>query len=243
MKYFIAITISVLFHILLYFTFTSVIENTKENIQYDKNKKPNISKIQYIQLKPKVIVQKPKVIPKSKPIIKPKVISKVKPKVKPKVEIQKKVIVKDKPKPKAIIKKVYKKPLPIQKIKPVKKQKESIDHNAKQYIDLYGDDFEKFDEQTKLFLINNIKTIASVTKQFLTYPQMSAQAQQDGINVVEFILYPNGSIKDVMISKSSGYFMLDDNTMETIHEAYEDYPRPQKPTLIKIFVKYELTLY
>jgi protein TonB len=69
---------------------------------------------------------------------------------------------------------------------------------------------------------------------------MSVQARQEGINVVQFTLYPNGTISTPVISKSSKYFLLDDNTIETIQAAYKDYPRPQKPTLIRIYVKYSL---
>ena len=48
------------------------------------------------------------------------------------------------------------------------------------------------------------------------------------------------NISDIKVIKSSRYFLLDDNTIETIKEAYSDYPRPSKPTLIKIFVNYKL---
>jgi len=234
LKYFIALVVSILLHISVYFIFINTPTKLTQNKSH-KNIDAKASKIQYIQLKPKIIIKDTK----------PKSIKK---------EITKK-IVKPKPKPKKIIKKIIKK-IPITKIikkendikkilpkisvADFNKKEKKVNKQTKQYIDLYGDDFEKFDKQTKLFLIKNIKSIGEVTKRFLTYPMLSVQAGQEGVNVVQFMLYANGSIKNVIIDKSSGYFMLDDNTVDTIYEAYEDYPHPKKPTLIKIFVKYNL---
>jgi len=53
-------------------------------------------------------------------------------------------------------------------------------------------------------------------------------------------LHPNGKISVPKILKSSKYYILDDNSIETIERAYKDYPRPDKPTIIRIYVKYEL---
>ena len=228
MKYFIALVVSVLLHISIYFIFINTTTKLTQNKSH-KNIDAQASKIQYIQLKPKII----------KKYTKPKSIKSIKKKINKK-------IIKPKPKPKKIIKKIVKKENEVKKVLPkvtasdFNKKEKKVDKQTRQYIDLYGDDFEKFDKQTKLFLIKNIKSIGEVTKRFLTYPMLSVQAGQEGVNVVQFILYPNGSIKNVIIDKSSGYFMLDDNTVDTIYEAYEDYPHPKKPTLIKIFVKYNL---
>ncbi len=120
------------------------------------------------------------------------------------------------------------------------KKEEIIDPITQSFIDLYGKKFDNFDKQTKLFLIGNLKDIAYLTKRYLVYPQMSIHAKQSGISAVSFILHPNGNISALKIDKSSSYFLLDDNTIETIQEAYSDYPRPLKPTLIKIFVEYKL---
>jgi len=230
LKYFIAFLISILIHISLYFYLIKSNKNIQQIKSY-KNIDSNISKIQYIQLKPKVIKKDTK--PKSNK--KENIAKKV---------TKKKIVRKQEPKKQKIIKKEpqAKKILPKISISDFNKKesKKKIDKQTKQYIDLYGKDFDKFDKQTKLFLIKNIKDIGAITQRYLTYPMLSAQAGQDGVNVIEFVLHPNGTIKDVMITKSSGYFMLDDNTIDTIYEAYEDYPKPKKPTLIKIFVKYEL---
>ena len=239
MKYFIAFIISVVIHGVIYYYYINDSDKVKNKNLYKsiKSNKIKSTKVQYIQLKPKIVVKnkKPKSISKKHK----KVNLKEKPKLKPKVKINKKVIkkqIKNK-----TIEKIDEEIKPnIKPRKIIKKPK--MDNQTKELIDLYGDSFDKFDKQTKLFLVKHIKDIGAITKRFLTYPSLSIQARQSGVNVIEFVLYPNGSIKNVMVSKSSGYFMLDDNTMDTIYDAYEDYPRPIKPTLIKIFVKYELIM-
>jgi TonB family protein len=224
LKYFFAFIIVILVHssIYLYLDNDKIIE--EQNLL---NNKKETSKIQYVTLKQKAHTKAKnlkKKITKSikkqqsktdivKSYTKPKVIKKIK---------QKTDIVKS-----------YTKPKPKNKTK-------KIDKKTKQLLDLYKDSFDTFDKQTKIYLINNIKTIASITKRFLEYPYLSIQANQSGVCVVEFYLYPNGTISDIKVIKSSRYFLLDDNTIETIKEAYSDYPRPSKNTLIKILVTYNL---
>jgi protein TonB len=263
LKYFLAFVIVVILHGLFYVSFNNnkIIFNKPVVTQEKKT-----SSIQYVSIKPKVI-KKPlnKTIQneKQKQLKKP-VKAKVK-KIITKKTVKSKAIITNNQKMhennkiKNVPKKV-KKPLEnnnkiddiinsyktIKNTKQNKVKKQSIepknilDKTTKQFIDLYGKDFANFDKQTKLYLIENIKNIASATRRFLEYPYLSVQANQSGVSVVEFYLKPNGEIYDLKITKSSGYFLLDDNTIETIQAAYYDYPKPQKETLIKIFVKYEL---
>ncbi|MBI3874242.1 MAG: TonB family protein [Arcobacter sp.] len=115
-----------------------------------------------------------------------------------------------------------------------------IDNVTKSYLDLYKDDFDKFSDETKVYLIKNISDIGRITERFLIYPYIGIQAHQQGVNVVEFWLYPDGKISKPKIIKSSNYYILDDNTEETILKAYRDYPTPDKPTVIRIYVRYRL---
>lgn len=126
------------------------------------------------------------------------------------------------------------------KIEEPKFPQHNVDNITKSYLALYEKDFDTFPETTKIYLIKNLKDIGKITQRFLIYPHLSIQAKQSGINVVEFILHPNGKISEPKIIKSSKYYILDDNSIETINEAYRDYPRPDKPTIIRIYVKYEL---
>jgi protein TonB len=60
------------------------------------------------------------------------------------------------------------------------------------------------------------------------------------MNIIEFVLHPNGDITKPIITSSSGYEALDKNTIKTIEIAYKDYPRPSEPTKIRIYVTYRL---
>lgn len=116
-----------------------------------------------------------------------------------------------------------------------------LDKITKSYLELYKEDFDTFSEDTKVYLIKNLKDIGRITQRFLIFPYIAVQAHQQGINVVEFMLYPDGKISKPTIIKSSTYHILDDNTEDTIKKAYRDYPRPEKPTIIRIYVKYTIT--
>ena len=120
------------------------------------------------------------------------------------------------------------------KIEPV------IDEKTQSYIKLYGKEFESFDSATKKYLIDNLSGIGNVTKKYLTYPQISIKTNQQGLNAVEFVLMPNGDINDLKLLQSSFYSALDQSTLRTIQIAYKDYPKPSKPTKIRIYINYIL---
>lgn len=215
MKYFLSFIVAIFIHIILYWYIVDK-KNSKQK-PYNLKSYKNTSKIRYIKLAKKNIPKK----------IKHKKVSKKKLKNKPK-EVSRII-------DSAI--KSYKKNI---NNKDISKDDDKIDNRTKQYIKLYGDDFKNYDKVTKLFIINHIKDIGYITQQFLEYPYLSIQASQSGMNVVSFFLHPNGKITNLKIEKSSKYFLLDDNTIETIQKAYEQYPKPSKTTLIKIFVTYIL---
>ena len=251
MKILLALALSLAIHLGVYTYF----QNSKVLTQQTVSKKPEgktSTHIQYVKLKKQ---KKPKkTIPKK--ITTPKIVElpqelkpKPKPKPKPKKKIVKKAVQKkpiiQKPKKVVINKQIQKiqqskKTIDPPKIKERKKDLlEDADPMTKEYAKLY-DNFDQLPTKTKVFIIKNIKDIGEITGRYLIYPMMSAQAGQEGVNIVEFMLFPDGKISTPIIIKSSKYFLLDDNTVETIQEAYHDYPRPQKPTPIRIFVKYHL---
>lgn len=247
MKILLALALSLAIHLGVYAYF----QNSKVLQQQIITKKPEgktFTHVQYVKLKkqekPTKKVAKKQTTPKLVELPK-----ELKPKPIPKKQIIKKTIKKTPPIKKApkiaLNKQVQKiqKPKPIKKVQVIEKPKEDllkdVDPLTKEYAKLY-DNFDQLPTKTKVFIIKNIKDIGEITGRYLIYPMMSAQAGQEGVNVVEFMLFPDGKISTPMIIKSSSYFLLDDNTVETIQEAYHDYPRPQKPTPIRIFVKYHL---
>jgi len=115
-----------------------------------------------------------------------------------------------------------------------------VDPITQKYLDLYGDEFKSFTKVQKVYLKRNLKAIGSITKQYMMYPRISIRTKQMGTNVVEFTLYPNGDISSVILSTSSGYEALDDESVNAVEIAYQDYPRPRKATKIKIHINYLL---
>ncbi|WP_197972132.1 energy transducer TonB [Nitrosophilus labii] len=109
--------------------------------------------------------------------------------------------------------------------------------------ELYQGEFDSFTKGQKEFIKNNLSAIGKITQKYLYirgYPEFAVKTRQEGVNIVEFYLHPNGDISDLKIIKSSSYEILDKNSLETILSAYKDYPRPKEKTKIRIFVQYKI---
>ncbi|MEA3353131.1 MAG: energy transducer TonB [Campylobacterota bacterium] len=117
---------------------------------------------------------------------------------------------------------------------------EKLDEITKSYIKLYELQYQDLSLFQKNYIKKNISTIGKITQQYLKYPSISIRTNQQGTNIVEFTLHPNGDISNLTISDSSKYSSLDKNTIKTIKIAYKDYPRPKEPTPVKIYVNYIL---
>jgi len=118
---------------------------------------------------------------------------------------------------------------------PSKKRKES-----NPLRELYADEWFDLDEKQKEFLDKNLNIIGQITQKYLIYPQVAGESGQEGVNIAEFYLYPNGDISEIKIIKESTYSILDKNTIDTIKQAYRDYPLPDKKTKVKIYVYYKI---
>ncbi len=210
--------------------YVKLVEPKKQKLIQPKAKKPIIKK------QAKVVKEKPKPKPKQKFIKVPKkqVIKKVVKRPKPKAIVQ--PIVKQAPKPQVpTAKEIYE-----QTKKEDLKEIQKLDEVTKSYLKLYGEEYFKFSKETKKYLNDNINNIGRVTQQYLRYPRIAIKTKQQGMNIVQFFLYPNGDITDLKITNGSGYRTLDKNTIKTIKLAYKDYPRPKEKTKVKIYVYYQL---
>lgn len=108
---------------------------------------------------------------------------------------------------------------------------------------LYKDEFDTFTKTQKEFIKNNLAKIGMITQKYLYlrgYPYIAAKMKEEGVNIVEFYLHPNGDITGLRLITSSGYESLDKNSIETIKAAYKDYPLPKQTTKIKIYVHYSI---
>lgn|GEM_PF-290835 len=108
---------------------------------------------------------------------------------------------------------------------------------------LYKDEFDHYSKNQKRFIRNNLNRIQAITQYHLTrrgYPLFAAQQHMQGVNVVEFYLHPNGDISGLKIIGSSGFGVLDDNSLDTIRAAYKDYPLPKETTKIRFYIHYRI---
>ncbi len=221
---------------------------------FDKQEKKDEQKQQRIELQLKDVIKESPKETLAPPIQEPELPPKAEPEApkEPASEMQK-----SKP-PKPEIPPASKK---AQKQEVVKKQEGGLDTNTTKRVqkksspsldeigsaiedtmlgELYGDEFGNYTESQKNFIKTNLKDIGLITQRYLKYPELSGRLGQEGLNVVEFYLHPNGDISELKIIKSSQYSMLDKNSLHTIEIAYKDYPQPKEKTKIRIYVHYNL---
>jgi len=246
----IAFVISAILHFMLFFTLNETLKNpylrmntsdTKSTLQ-----KKGLVNVKYVKIQPNIeqkeTPQKPQ--QKTVPLQNPAKTEEIKKSV-PLIEL-----------PKA-----QKEPLDLKKFFTIQKQqktKQELEEETKRdqerkeeiqeirqlseltqsYIKLYGEQYFTFSENQKKYLKQNLNTIGRITQRYLRYPQISIRTKQQGTNVIEFYLHPNGDISELKLIDSSYYTALDDNTIKTIKIAYQDYPKPAEKVKIKIYVKY-----
>ncbi len=192
----------------------------------------------------KSIVKKSKVEPK-KEVPKRKITQKET--TKPKKVIKSKDIVKQKKiiKPKKIVKKENTKP----KITPKPKR---VSHKSKPIIrpkgkdkrlinNLYGSSYSRMSASQRKFIDENLREIIRISQRtlnYLGYPKEALYMHEQGTNIVEFWLYPNGDISHLRLKRRIGSDSLDRQTIEVIKTAYMYYPKPPVKTKTIIYVGY-----
>jgi periplasmic protein TonB len=258
-----ALVLSLLLHLFFFNTFNKTLKhkNLKVNStdEVKKDKKKGYTSIKYVKLQKPKLLQKPlikqnqpqktlqqkptpkKVVKKRrKPIIKdPKITKNVKtikiPKAQEEIDLKQLFTINKQQTTQNI--KEQEKRIEVDKERYLVKK---LDRRTQQYIKLYGEKFYSFSKEQKEYLKQNLSLIGKITQRYLKYPPIAGKTRQSGVNVVEFMLHPNGDITDLHISDSSYFTALDKNTIETIRIAYKDYPKPTQPTKIKIYVNYIL---
>ena len=253
-----AFVVSISLHLLLFKQYK--IEKPLET-KTNKNTQGKKSNVQFVKLKkiaPKTIKEEvKKVIPKKivevkKPIIKKAITKKSvkKPitrtlpkkyiKTKKTVTYQKKRVRKP-----SVIKQVEKrKTIQEKTLENFLSQKEPVNNEVLNQLErLYGREYQTFTKVQKAYLKKNLNNFQVITQRVLTrlgYPKLAAKLKLSGKNIVEFMYYPDGNIKNLKITNSSGYAVFDDYSLKLIEIAYKDYPRPKTPTKLKFQVHYRI---
>lgn len=108
---------------------------------------------------------------------------------------------------------------------------------------LYGEEYDKFTKVQKAYLEKNLTNFQTITQRVLNrlgYPPLAAKLRIGGVNIIEFMFHPDGSITGLKVIDSSGYAVLDNYSVELIEIAYKDYPKPQTSTKLRFNVQYRL---
>lgn len=133
-----------------------------------------------------------------------------------------------------------------EEVKDKKKKLENGSNITNDIKELYGDEFGKLTPGQQKYILDNREIMRRITQQILTRVarvNLSRDLNVNRTNVIEFYLHPNGDMTDFKFLKTSGYFVLDDTTKETIEYAYSRYPRPKEKILIRYNVFYNLARY
>ena len=122
-------------------------------------------------------------------------------------------------------------------------QKEPINKEILNELEkLYGQEYQSFTKVQKAYLEKNLNNFQVITQKVLNrlgYPRLAAKLRIGGVNIVEFMFHPDGSITNLKITSSSGYEIFDKYSLELIEIAYKDYPRPTTSTKLKFNVNYQ----
>jgi periplasmic protein TonB len=240
-NFFIAILISIFIHIILFFSY-----KTSQTNEIKPPQPPKTTSVKYVRLAPSTQVEN-KTLTKEQVLQQKEYLTPPKPLPIPEKKTPKKAI--EIPKPKSektpIEKEYIKAQTPTSSSSPLEsalKQEEPrpIDDLTQSYLDLYGKEFYGFSDETKEFLKDNLSDIGRITQKYLLYPSISIRTKQQGHNIVEFMLHPNGDITDLKLLQSSSFSALDNNSIHTIKVAYKDYPKPKESTKIRIYIYYKL---
>ena len=122
-------------------------------------------------------------------------------------------------------------------------QKEPINKEILRELEkLYGEEYQSFTKVQKAYLEKNLNNFQVITQRVLNrlgYPRLAAKLRLSGVNIVEFMFHPDGSITNLKITSSSGYEIFDKYSLELIEIAYKDYPKPTTSTKLKFNVNYQ----
>ncbi len=253
-KILLAILISLLLHLTFLFNYKSSDKNHSE--EEKKVEKTDMKFVKLTEIKEqKVLIEKPKdtplpekkvekIIEKPKEVKTPKTIDK--PKNNPE-KIVKKEIKEAKESQNKVLKEQVVENKPTIQDKTLENflnQKEPVNKEILTQLEkLYGKEYQNFTTVQKAYLEKNLNNFQVITQRVLNrmgYPKLAEKLRIGGVNIVEFMFHPDGSISGLKITSSSGYTILDDYSLELIEIAYKDYPKPTEKTKIKFQIFYRM---
>jgi len=115
--------------------------------------------------------------------------------------------------------------------------------NSRMINSLYGSSYSRMSSAQRRFIDRYLRQIIIISQRTLNelgYPREAIALGQQGVNIVEFWLYPNGDIRGLRLKRRLRSESLNRQTIEVIKTAYMYYPRPPVKTKIIIYVGYRL---
>ena len=89
------------------------------------------------------------------------------------------------------------------------------------------------------YLKEHFAYIRDLIMRHLSYPQMARKMGWKGKVIVAFVIRENGTVKNSRVVRSSGYDVLDHNTLKTIRDA-QPFPKPPVKAELVIPIVYKL---
>ncbi|MGA9046518.1 energy transducer TonB family protein [Sulfuricurvum sp.] len=103
----------------------------------------------------------------------------------------------------------------------------------------YGEEFFNLSAGEQHYIIDNLQKIRKINE--IVGTRLLRERPNDDVdpndnNVVEFILNPDGTIRDLSLEKNRVGTPLDELTLQMINLAHPKYPKPEQPTKVRIRV-------
>ena len=90
------------------------------------------------------------------------------------------------------------------------------------------------------FLIEKLSLISQIIQNNITYPYIARKMGWEGKVLISFVLTKEGKVNFLIIERSSGYKVLDENAIDTIKKVSKYFPLPPLDVKIKIPISYKL---
>ncbi|MDY5185597.1 TonB family protein [Helicobacter trogontum] len=110
---------------------------------------------------------------------------------------------------------------------------------------LYGTELQNMSKEEKDYLAESYFLNGEVfqrTADRMGYPQLAIYLKQQGVGLIEFVLYPDGHIEDVKILQSTNAEVLDNSMRVLIEQSAKSLKRPPKPITIRVRGNYNLRM-
>jgi hypothetical protein len=126
-------------------------------------------------------------------------------------------------------------------IKTVEEEQE-ISRIERKLKKIYGNSYQDLTEAEKNYMIDNHTLMQIITQRVLNRVGRVniSMSNMKAFNLVEFTLYPDGSISDISMVQKARFKVFNQTSIETIEFAHKEYPHPKEPIRVRYHFYYDL---